>query len=360
MTCTLCGYYLSSSPIHVNGDGYSICHRCCASKEGKLSANYIRHFALETMLQIFLFPCVYRKRGCTKVFRYGYDSDHEQMCSYSKTQKSFATFTDPNNGKQKGIIETHTGHMFGTITPYSQFFSAQQKVTGENNYRGIEPIKMVPSEKQERFFNQLLKHRDSLQYQWNRNSKIDGSNSPPKILNGVSEDILDGIEENKPGMRSDANSSFDHPSFRSDIGPNVDRKNSYRNEASPILLKDEIFIEQQANARLSPSNNYDESDPRIANRNDSISPNKRPQSTSSGSDTLNSRDSLQNSDGSQRNGIRSPLKLNPTDLMYSNSFNYSERVDRTQSPDRNESFSSNRSNNISYSPQVHQNSSFRY
>ncbi|KAK9717654.1 hypothetical protein QE152_g23618 [Popillia japonica] len=201
LTCTLCGYYLSSCPIHVNSDGYNICHRCYTTKEGKIPLNYIRHKALETILQILLFPCVYRKRGCTKVFRFGYNTDHEKMCSYSRTQKSFSTFTDPNNGKQRGIVETHTGHMFGTITPYSQFFSAQSKVSTDSypseNVRGVEPLKVVPNEKQERFFNQLLKHRESLQYQWNRNSKIDGSNSPPKMANGVGKPQSDDAAENR-------------------------------------------------------------------------------------------------------------------------------------------------------------------
>ncbi|GJQ73428.1 hypothetical protein Trydic_g13790 [Trypoxylus dichotomus] len=367
LTCTLCGYYLSSCPLHVNADGQTICHRCYTRKEGKISPNFVRHHALETIVQILLFPCVYRNRGCTKVFRFGYDSDHEQMCSYSKTQKSFATFTDPNNGKQKGVIETHTGHMFGTIRPYSQFFSLQSKVTTENGYRGVEPIKVVPNEKQEKFFNQLIKHRESLQYQWNRNSKVDGFTLPPRGMNEGSRTIPDEIDEklevlsDGPSSRIEGNSTLERPSVRSDAQSDLERQSSYRNEASPSLRKEEIIQDEPPGIRLSPvQNNLDELGGRSPNRDGYISPNRLQQSTSSGSDTSNIRGSPHSSICSQPTGNRSPLKLSPADLMYSNSFNYSERTDGTQYPERNESFSSNRDNNRNYSPQVHQNTSFRY
>ncbi|KRT84144.1 hypothetical protein AMK59_2500 [Oryctes borbonicus] len=367
LTCTLCGFHLSSCPIHVNADGHSICHRCYTSKDGKISLNYVRHYALETIVQILLFPCIYRNRGCTKVFRFGYNSDHEQMCSYNRTQKPFSTFTDPSNGKQKGVIQTHTGHMFGTIRPYSQFFVAQSKVPTENNYGGVEPIKVVPNEKQERFFNQLLKHRDSLQYQWNRNYKIDGSNSPPKIVNDISRTVPDEIDEkseilsDRPSFRSDENFILERPTFRTDTQPDLKRQSSYPNEPLSPLPKEELIQDEAPGIRLSPlEDNFNEMDSGKPNKGGYASPNRPHRSTSSGSDIPNIRGSPQSSICSQPTGSRSPLKLNPADLMYSNSLNYSERSDRAQLPERDESFSSNRDNNRNYSPQVHQNSLFRY
>lgn len=284
------------------------------------------------------------------MFRFGYNTDHEKMCSYSRTQKSFSTFTDPNNGKQRGIVETHTGHMFGTITPYSQFFSAQSKVSTDSypseNVRGVEPLKVVPNEKQERFFNQLLKHRESLQYQWNRNSKIDGSNSPPKMANGVGKPQSDDAAENRDEFR-------ERPSFRNEdrqgFRPSVQRQTSYRNESSPSLPRNEAFSEEQFSRLTPPQDNLDARDA----RGFTSSPNKRNQSTSSGSDVFNPRASIT----SQPTGTSSPLKLNPAELMHSSSFNYPERQDRLQFPERKESFASNRDN---FSPQVHQKTMFMY
>lgn len=353
LTCSLCGFYLSASPIHVNAQGYSTCHRCHEAKGGQLPRDYVRHAALEHILEILLFPCVYRKRGCTKIFRFGYNSNHEESCSYSRTQqqKPFTTFVDPNNGKQKGVIETHTGHMYGTITPFSQFFTAQNKIVSDNNYRGIEPIKVVPSEKQELFFNQLLKHRDSLQYQWHRNSKPDPQSASPKILNDA-ENVIQ--EEMVP------NFSIGRPRIKSDIKPDIERQDSYKSLASPGSNKDEGLGDESLNSRLSPlQNNLLESDLRIDNRSGKQSPSRNLlPSTSSGSDTLNSRGSASESICSQPTGSKSPLKLNPANLMHSNSFNYAERVEIARSSDN---FPNNNQDNRNYSPiQVDQNITFRY
>lgn len=267
--------------------------------------------ALEYILEIFLFPCIYRKRGCTKVFKFGLDYSHEHECSYSKTQKVVKTFTEPN-GKQKGVIETHTGHMYGTITPNSQFFVAQNKLTNDN-YNKIEPIKVVPTQKQERFFNELIKHRDSLHYQW-RSSKIDGP---------------------YPAAYIDATDNL----YRND-------QNQYKSNLSSISTPlDEANEEDRFNFRESPdSDTFERLESKDSFRNQS------PSKSSSSEWTLNSRESTISS---RPGGNRSPLKLNANDLMNSSSFHYPERRDNQQGI---EGYADNRKKPL---PHLHHNSSFK-
>lgn len=50
---------------------------------------------------------------------------HEHECAYGQVQRSHQISKKPSqrNGKERGVIETHSGHYWGTITPHSALFA---------------------------------------------------------------------------------------------------------------------------------------------------------------------------------------------------------------------------------------------
>lgn len=115
--CFQCESYLSCDPVFIRSDGRNICHRCIHSNG--TPKDCVRNTAYETLSNIIVFPCVFRNRGCPTRLKFGTDLwHHEADCSYNQMFKKYS-----DNGKKKGVIETHSGHVYGTITPNFMPFS---------------------------------------------------------------------------------------------------------------------------------------------------------------------------------------------------------------------------------------------
>lgn len=119
LMCSFCQSYLSCRPIFIDHDGHKICHRCYSSKNLN---NYVRQKALEDFLEIAVFPCIYKSSGCPEKRKFGRDYDvHEIECAYGQSFKKlpFDKLNHLNTGstKEKGIIQSHRGYVYGTITP---------------------------------------------------------------------------------------------------------------------------------------------------------------------------------------------------------------------------------------------------
>ncbi|XP_022901805.1 uncharacterized protein [Onthophagus taurus] len=307
LTCSLCEYYLCSTPIFVSAEGKSVCHRCFAIKNQMLPSNFVRHHALEKILTLMLFPCVFRHRGCTKFFRFGSNTtEHEKECSYGQVQKKpLKKYTEGK--KERGVIETHSGHTYGTITPNSQFFVAQEKVTSNNSFR-IDPIKMIPNEAQGFFIKQLMNHRENLvENRW-RNSKLNNDvyYKPTEINNFI---------ENPP--TSPTSSSYYHNYIKPNHVDDFYQRQTSKN--GPITKEPNTrndYVDEGFNSTDSDSRKY-----QSFNSESPISPNSPRSSVYAHS---------------------SPITLNPNDLDTFSNFDFNVK--------RNESVNSDgrNRNNLQY------------
>ncbi|XP_018324226.1 uncharacterized protein LOC108736329 isoform X2 [Agrilus planipennis] len=150
LKCYLCEGYLSCNPIVITGDGKNICHRCVTT-HGVPEGRVWRHTAFEILLETFIFPCIYKFRGCTIRYRFGEQMwTHEIECSYGRIFKKAKNVNA--NGKERGVIETHTGHIYATLTPNKPLFAPPDEVG-----------------KQGPFLSEFQRHRESLVKKWGNN-----------------------------------------------------------------------------------------------------------------------------------------------------------------------------------------------
>ncbi|KAK4874800.1 hypothetical protein RN001_014160 [Aquatica leii] len=75
LRCSFCNKYLSCSPLRVLPEGSTLCGRC-ADNDG------CRVVVLETILNMFAFPCVFNQRGCQQELRFNEANDHEACCVF--------------------------------------------------------------------------------------------------------------------------------------------------------------------------------------------------------------------------------------------------------------------------------------
>ncbi|KAG5872053.1 hypothetical protein JTB14_021845 [Gonioctena quinquepunctata] len=112
--CSQCESYLSCEPVYIQMNGRNICHRCVYANG--VPPDSVRNISYEILSNIIVFPCEYRNRGCPTRLKFGSDLwHHESQCSYNQMFRK-AQPKYPNQ-KEKGIIRTHSGHVYGTITP---------------------------------------------------------------------------------------------------------------------------------------------------------------------------------------------------------------------------------------------------
>ncbi|RZC33849.1 Sina domain containing protein [Asbolus verrucosus] len=121
LKCAACESYLSNGPVYIMADGKNICHRC--SHSNGIPKDAIRNLAYETIATAMIFPCIYRFRGCTVWMKFERDMwEHEHQCPYGKITQRVSK-KPSKGGKERGVIETHSGHIWGTITPHSALFA---------------------------------------------------------------------------------------------------------------------------------------------------------------------------------------------------------------------------------------------
>lgn len=135
--CELCESYLSCAPVYIQTNGKNICHRCVHANG--TPPNCRRNYAYENFSKLFVFPCIYKNRGCSERMPFGNVLwQHESECHYgvqykkkpqpapqpqTHTQPQAYTQAERINGnmkqKEKGLIKTQTGVIWATITPNS-------------------------------------------------------------------------------------------------------------------------------------------------------------------------------------------------------------------------------------------------
>ncbi|KAJ8913206.1 hypothetical protein NQ315_016148 [Exocentrus adspersus] len=117
--CVQCECYLSCDPVYIQSNGRNICHRCIYSNG--IPPNCHRNIAYERISTVLIFPCKYRNRGCPTRLRFGRVLwQHETECSYGQT---YQKITKNPNHKERGVIKTHSGHTYGTLTPNVVLFA---------------------------------------------------------------------------------------------------------------------------------------------------------------------------------------------------------------------------------------------
>ncbi|CAH0563495.1 unnamed protein product [Brassicogethes aeneus] len=127
LKCIFCYGFISCGPVLLTPDGENICNRCVATQENLY--NEKRNLPYEMLAEILIFPCRYIRRGCPSSFKYGVDIfEHENHCDYrqvnrrqeperefSQRKQGVIKYSKLNDKKERGVIQTHAGHVFGNI-----------------------------------------------------------------------------------------------------------------------------------------------------------------------------------------------------------------------------------------------------
>ncbi|CAH1966746.1 unnamed protein product [Acanthoscelides obtectus] len=114
--CVSCNYFLSCEPVYILPNGKNVCHRCIHANG--FPPNGIHNVFYETLANIVIFPCIFRGRGCPTMLKFGKDLwEHETQCSYNTSFAKAQKSQQQERNKERGVIQTHSGHHFGTLSP---------------------------------------------------------------------------------------------------------------------------------------------------------------------------------------------------------------------------------------------------
>ncbi|CAG9767119.1 unnamed protein product [Ceutorhynchus assimilis] len=160
LECVNCRGYLNNVPVHIQTNGQNVCHRCIYANGAP--PNTRRNYSYENFSQIFLFPCTNKERGCRERFQFGRQIwKHEAKCEYARVSRTSSYRLEPRSPianqprlndqyayqneamdineepitrpKERGVIKTHSGHYYGTITPAKALFAPPENNTEEDN-----------------------------------------------------------------------------------------------------------------------------------------------------------------------------------------------------------------------------------
>lgn len=132
LECLICQCYLSCDPVYVSCEGKNICHRCIHSNG--VPEGLIRNLAYERLASIMAFPCVYKNRGCPVRMSFGRELwRHEGDCSYGMIHQRLTSKQKQRFDKERGVIMTHSGHYYGTITPNVALWAPHDPEKNDNN-----------------------------------------------------------------------------------------------------------------------------------------------------------------------------------------------------------------------------------
>lgn len=249
LRCGNCAGYLSCTPVYVCRDGTSVCHRCSAQLQ-QPSPEFIRDPAFEAFADMMIFPCIFRYRGCTQYFKFGEQSwEHEIECPYGKPyvreqqrsrQSDHEVRRQPEHEvrrqeslqqrdyKERGVIVTHSGHIYATITPNAPVFAR-------------------PTNRQEKdiFLDEFQRHRENLATKWGRpddglpqeefqNPRNSNSRLPGRAVNS-SFSPVDGVLKPQQGGIS---GFYENMGFGSELIDELKYKQQLRMSGTPEYLND--------------------------------------------------------------------------------------------------------------------------
>ncbi|XP_060522220.1 uncharacterized protein LOC132699488 [Cylas formicarius] len=167
--CVVCEGFLSCEPVYTQINGKNICHRCINSNG--VPPNCRRNLPYETFSKTLVFPCSFRSKGCPERGEFGRGLwQHEAECPYGAIiyQQSDQK-RESQAKKEKGVIKTHTGHIWATITPNSQLFAPPED---PNNDINKQLLKSLAKKQQERHIKRADQIGDEL-----RNRRMSGDSA---------------------------------------------------------------------------------------------------------------------------------------------------------------------------------------
>lgn len=259
--CNYCQSYLSSPPVYTNIDGETTCHRCV--KDNGPPPDSVQNLAYETICNIIIFPCKFRNRGCPENVRFGRNAwQHEMVCAYGQPenyntgdpveQKANGRIFESNrqgsnvgdkiikplSKKERGVIQTHTGHYYGTITANSVPYAPPSRNQNPNSNKEL--IKSLKS-KHERKYPKLNQEDD---FTSNSSLNNDSRSSTP-----LSEDRL----PNPNGYNQQQYyEQFYHPQDMQNLEPRLlpgynelQHTPSFRNNQNTLMASESISSQHQ-------------------------------------------------------------------------------------------------------------------
>ncbi|XP_018561812.1 uncharacterized protein LOC108903943 [Anoplophora glabripennis] len=246
--CVQCECYLTCDPVYIQSNGKNICHRCVYANG--IPPNCLRNIAYEMLSTILIFPCIYRNRGCPTRLRFGRALwQHETECSYGQT---YQKITKNPNQKEKGVIKTHSGHYYGTITPNVVLFAPpSQKSEFELNK---ELLKSLKKQQERRFLR-----ADEI------GSQIEKMNSDDGSISGDSDkkNSYDTFSDRSSPVRSDYDAKSKQNIFQYQpvpVEPGYFSNNKGKPPQSPT-------IESHHNSLNLPQSNQNDPSPRVSRQN---------------------------------------------------------------------------------------------
>ncbi|XP_023023655.2 uncharacterized protein [Leptinotarsa decemlineata] len=220
ITCVQCQSYLSCDPVYILSNGKNICHRC--SYANGTPPNTIRNYLYETLSSIIIFPCVFRNRGCPTRLKFGVDLwQHESTCPYNQMFKK--TEQKSPNHKERGVIKTHSGHYYGTITANTAPFSPPTPTSDFDMTKQL--VKSLKKQQERRFMR-----AEEIQSSMGKNSE-DGS-----------DEEVESVKANSHGKHSSSGESVP-------TTPTRFENSSYLNKVSSPTPRDSGYFSQPSSNR---------------------------------------------------------------------------------------------------------------
>ncbi|KAJ3645763.1 hypothetical protein Zmor_023396 [Zophobas morio] len=241
LKCVACESYLSNGPVYIVVDGKNICHRC--SHANGVPKGAIRNLAYETIARAAIFPCVYRFRGCNVRLKFGREMwGHENECPYGQTQnrlskKPSKTSKDTKDGKERGVIETHSGHIWGTITPHSALFAPPKAAKTDGKMVTQELAEMMKKKQQEELKGFDVQSMDSVVSKASTFDSI-GDNISRSIGDNISRDNISRSTIDNVSRDNISRTTFDNVSRENFSRSSSRITDEYRRQPNETILDD--------------------------------------------------------------------------------------------------------------------------
>ncbi|KAJ8961660.1 hypothetical protein NQ318_021258 [Aromia moschata] len=130
LKCAVCDGYLSTQPLMIKPEGEQVCGKCFRIISSEEKEKCLREVGLETLAQLFLFPCRYNRQGCNYTFAWGNDTNHEEVCLYRyktslpSTPSRLSYGSDYYKNWQPPILETKSEPEDGS--QHSSYYNLKQ------------------------------------------------------------------------------------------------------------------------------------------------------------------------------------------------------------------------------------------
>ncbi|KAJ8978195.1 hypothetical protein NQ317_013141 [Molorchus minor] len=123
LKCALCDGYLNIKPLMIKPDGEQICGNCTEIIPIEEKEKCLRQIGLETLAQLFVFPCRYHRQGCKHRFAWNTDNSHEEICPYRyRTSLSSMPSRSSREFDHYNVQQGHVSDLNGMISDFTYDF----------------------------------------------------------------------------------------------------------------------------------------------------------------------------------------------------------------------------------------------